>query len=160
MKRFFLFLFTALCLVGCSKQGQEPDQLPVTREACMAECPVFGTVESKDYNEVHVFRPDQDWVHEEPVASFRIKKGHYSGTALLDTTLVYEFIFSIVLQSTSPENTTFIEFEEIGKSLIPVTEPINQKYKQLMNDRKLYTDEVYALITEANSASRGILTTR
>ena len=66
----------------------------------------------------------------------------------------------IVLQSTSPENTTFIEFEEIGKSLIPVTEPINQKYKQLMNDRKLYTDEVYALITEANSASRGILTTR
>ena len=93
MKRFFLFLFTALCLVGCSKQGQEPDQLPVTREACMAECPVFGTVESKDYNEVHVFRPDQDWVHEEPVASFRIKKGHFSGTALLDTTLVYEFIF-------------------------------------------------------------------
>ena len=187
MSKPLLFFFTLLFVTvsACSPSGSNSsDQLPVTREACMAECPVFGTVESKDYNEVHVFRPDQDWVHEEPVASFRIKKGHFSGTALLDTTLVYEFIFTvpgsgmakvrpfvpsqtgvsiacpedmfgpIVLQSTSPENTTFIEFEEIGKSLIPVTEPINQKYKQLMNDRKLYTDEVYALIAEADTASR------
>lgn len=160
------------------------DQLPVTREACMAECPVSGTVDNTEFKEVLLFRAGQSWPHEEPVASFRIKKGHFSGTALLDTTLVYEFIFTvpgsgmakvrpfvpsqtgvsiacpedmfgpIVLHSTSPENTTFIEFEEIGKSLIPVTGPINQKYKQLMNDRMLYTDEVYALMAEADTASR------
>ena len=184
MKRFFLFLFTALCLVGCSKQGQESDQLPVTREACMAECPVFGTVENKDFSKVHIFRADQSWSHEEPVATFRIKNGHFSGTALLDTTLIYEFVFivpkagiamarpfvptlsgvciacpedifgHILLQSTTPENANIIEYEEIGKSLKPISDPIYEKYNQLANDRKLYNDEVYALITEANSVSR------
>lgn len=184
-------LIVIACVLGLAmfsacrpSDNNASEQLPVTREECMAECPVSGTVESKDYNEVHVFRPDQDWVHEKPVASFRIKKGHFSGTALLDTTLVYEFIFTvpgsgmakvrpfvpsqtgvsiacpedmfgpIVLQSKSLENMSFIEFEEIRKSLIPVTGPINQKYKQLMNDRKLYTDEVYALMAEADTASR------
>ena len=184
MKRFFLFLFAALCLVGCSKQGQEPELLPVTREACMAECPVSGTVENEVFRKVHVFRADQSWSHEEPVASFRIKNGHFSGTALLDTTLVYEFVFivpkagmakarpfvptrsgvsiacpedmfgHILLQSTTQENTNFIEYEEIGEILKPISEPIYEKYNQLANERKLYKDEVYALITEANSASR------
>lgn len=191
MKRILpTFIVILLCLACHSEKSHSPsgsntfEQLPVTREAYMAECPVSGTVENKDFNKVHVFRAHQDWLHEEPVATFRIKKGHFSGTALLDTTLVYEFIFivpkagmakarpfvptqtgvsiacpeelfgPIVLQSTSPENTNFIEYEETGKSLKPISGPVNQKYNQLSNDRKLYKDEVYALIAKADTASR------
>jgi hypothetical protein len=150
----------------------------------MADCSVSGTVESKDFKKVHIFRADQSWSHEEPVATFRIKNGHFSGMALLDTTLVYEFVFiipkagmakarsfvptqsvvsiscpedmfgPILLQSTTPENTNFVEYEEVGKSLKPISEPIYEKYNQLANDRTLYNDEVYALIDEANTASR------
>ena len=150
----------------------------------MADCPVAGTVENKDFKKVLIFRAGQDWVHEEPAASLRIKNGHFSGTALLDTTLVYECIFTvpgsgmakvrpfvptqtgvsivcpedmygdILLQSSSPENANLKAYEEIGRSLDPVSAPIYQKYSQLQKDRNLYNEEVYALIAEADTASR------
>ena len=160
------------------------EQLPVTREECMAECPVCGTVDNTEFKEVLLFRAGQSWPHEDPVATFPVKKGRFKDVVLLDTTLVYEFIFTvpgsgmaivrpfvptqtgvsivcpedmygdILLQSSSPENANLKAYEEIGRSLDPVSAPIYQKYSQLQKDRNLYNEEVYALIAEADTASR------
>ena len=187
MRKPHLFVFTILFVFvsACRPSGNNTsDQLPVTREACMAECPVSGTVDNKEFKEACLFRAGQSWAHEDPVAKFRVKKRHFAGTALLDTTLVYEFVFiysgggmaksrpfvptqtgvsivcpkdmygDILLHSSSSENANLTAYEEIGRSLEPVSAPIYQKYNQLQKDRNLYNEEMYALIAEADTASR------
>lgn len=184
-------LIVIACVLGLAmfsacrpSDNNASEQLPVTREECMVECPVSGTVDNKEFKEACLFRAGQSWAHEDPVAKFRVKKGHFAGTALLDTTLVYEFVFiysgggmatsrpfvptqtgvsivcpedmygDILLQSSSPENANLKAYEEIGRSLDPVSAPIYQKYNQLQKDRNLYNEEMYALIAEADTASR------
>ena len=52
MKRFLLFLFTALCLVGCSKQGREPVAVqegePYVIEGDLSGVPRHGVIELHD----------------------------------------------------------------------------------------------------------------
>lgn len=179
------------CLLGFAmlfacrpSDNNASDQLPVTREECMAECPVSGTVDNKEFKEVYLFRAGQSWGQEDPLATFPVKEGRFKDVVLLDTTLVYEFIFTvpgsgmaivrpfvptqtgvsvfcpedmyeeILLQSSSPENANLMAFVEIGRNLEPVSAPIYRKFSQLQKDRNLYNEEVYALIAEADTASR------
>ena len=188
MKRFIIWiaLVSGAVLSGCqsSHSGRSTDQLPVVREAFMADCPVSGTVANKDYRKVLLVRADQSWEQEAPVATFRVRKGKFSGTVRMDTTLAYVLFFSvpgsgiaqvrpfiptqtgvhvvcpeemsevIVLESTSPENVNLIGCESIGTGLKPVSDPIYQEYNQLIAKDKLYNNAVYALIAEARSASK------
>ena len=177
----FLLLFAFSCE---SSSDDTPEQLPAVREAYMAECPISGSVANKDYRKVLLFRPEQGWPKEKPLAVFRVKKGQFSGTALMDTTLVYELIFTvpgsgmaegrpfvptqtgiqvvcpdgmtgdILLQSDSEENANLKGYEGISRSLRPVSSPIYQKYTQLLKEGRLYNDEVEALRTEEKTASR------
>lgn len=177
----FLLLFAFSCE---SSSDDTPEQLPAVREAYMAECPISGSVANKDYRKVLLFRPEQGWPKEKPLAVFRVKKGQFSGTALMDTTLVYELIFTvpgsgmaegrpfvptqtgiqvvcpdgmtgdILLQSDSEENANLKGYEGISRNLRPVSSPIYQKYTQLLKEGRLYNDEVEALRTEEKTASR------
>ncbi len=175
-----LLLFASSCK---SSNNDTPEQLPVVREAYMAECPISGTVANKDYRKVLLFRPEQAWHKEKPLAVFHVKQGRFSGTAKLDTTLVYELIFmvpgsgmaegrpfvptqtgihvvcpdgmtGVLLESETLENENLNGYEEIFRSLRSVSTPIYQKYNQLMKEGRLYNDDVEALRTEAQTASR------
>jgi DNA-binding XRE family transcriptional regulator/thiol-disulfide isomerase/thioredoxin len=177
----FLLLFAFSCE---SSNNDTSEQLPVVREAYIADCPISGSVANKDYHKVLLFRPEQAWSKEEPLAVFRVKKGRFSGTAKMDTTLVYELFFTvpgsgraegrpfvptqtgiqvvcpdgmtgdILLQSDSEENANLNGYEEISRSLRPVSSPIYQKYNQLSKEGRLYNDEVEALRAEEKTASR------
>lgn len=100
MKKSLSLIFLAvLCLSSCSggsgEAVPESDALPVEREQYMADCLISGTKVSKDYSKVYVYRPDQNMFRDEPVATFKVKKGCFSGTARLDTMLVYELAFTV-----------------------------------------------------------------
>ena len=177
-------IFLANCQGGQSGAVSDSDALPVEREQFMTDCPISGTKVTKDYSKVFVYRPDQSWPRNEPIATFKIKKGCFEGSARLDSTLVYELVFSvpgsgmaqvrpfvptatgvriggpeefgedIELVSESPENDNFNRYAAIRRSLDPISEPIDERYRQLVEEKKLYTDKVYALMAEEDTASR------
>ena len=186
-KQFFLIL-TSVFLTACNGNpgGTIPDSdtLPVEREQYMTDCPISGTKVTKDYSKVYVYRPDQSWFRDEPIATFKMKKGNFEGTARLDSTLVYELVFSvpgsgmaqvrpfvptaagiriigpeefgesIELVSDTPENDNFNSYAVISHSMDPLSEPVENRFMALMEKKALYTDAVYALMAEADTASR------
>ena len=188
MKHFYfgITLLAAVILYSCqsSDNGSVSDHLPIVRETYMVDCPVSGTVANKDYRTVLLFRADQNWNQEKPAAKFHVKKGNFSGTVRMDTTLVYDFVFtvpasgmaqvrpfvptqtgvhvvcpetmaeSILLESTSPENVNLNNYAEIHKGMKAVSDPIYQEYNQLVKEERLYNDAVNALVAEARTAPR------
>jgi thiol-disulfide isomerase/thioredoxin len=184
-KQFFLIL-TSVFLTACNGNpgGSIPDSdtLPVEREQFMTDCPISGTNVTKDFAKVAVYRPDQSCFRDDPVATFQVKKGRLAGAARLDTTLVYELVFSvpksgmamvrpfvptavgvkivgpesleaenIELVSASPENENFNRYADIGRSMAPLTGPLDEKYWQLAEENALYNDAVNALVAEATA---------
>ena len=187
-KHTLLFMLAAIFLANCqggqSGAVSDSDALPVEREQFMTNCPISGTKVTKDYSKVYVYLPDQSWPRDEPIATFKMKKGCFEGSARLDSTLVYELVFSvpgsgmaqirpfvptatgvriigpvefgedIELVSESPENDNFNRYAAIRRSMDPISEPIDERYRQLMGEKNLYSDKVYALIAEEDTASR------
>ena len=190
MKKLSSFILLAVfglsaCGGGSGEALPESDTLPVEREQFMTDCPISGTNVSKDFAKAYVYRPDKNWFfQDEPVATFKVNKGCFSGTARLDTTLVYELVFSvpesgmaqkrpfvptatgvkivgpeefgkiIELVSESPENDNFNRYAALSRNMAPVAKPVNERYMQMMNEKTLYNEAVYALMSEADTASR------
>ena len=177
-------IFLASCQRGPSGDFSDSDALPVEREQFMTDCPISGTKVTKGYSKVYVYRPDQSWPRDKPIATFKMKTGCFEGTARLDSTLVYELVFSvpgsgmaqvrpfvptvkgvrivgpeefgedIELVSESPENDNFNRYATIRRSMDSISEPIDERYRQLVEEKNLYTDKVYALMAEEDTASR------
>lgn len=188
IKHAILLMLAALFLAGCQGRPGEAvsdsDALPVEREQFMTDCPISGTKVTKEYSKVYVYRPDQSWFRDEPIATFKMKKGNFEGTARLDSTLVYELVFSvpgsgmaqvrpfvptatgvriigpveigehIELVSDSPENDNFNRYAVCSHSLDSLSAPVEERFRELMEKGALYTDAVYALRAEADTASR------
>lgn len=188
LKHAILLMLAAIFLAGCrggsSEAVSDSDALPVEREQFMTDCPISGTKVTKDYSKVYVYRPDQSWFRDEPIATFKMKKGNFEGTVRLDSTLVYELVFSvpgsgmaqvrsfvptatgiriigpvefgevIELVSDTPENDNFNRYSLISHSLDSLSEPVEERFMALMEKKALYTDAVYALMAEADTASR------
>ena len=188
LKHAILLMLAAIYLAGCwggsSEAVSDSDALPVEREQFMTDCPISGTKVTKDYSKVYVYRPDQSWVRDEPIATFKMKKGNFEGTVRLDSTLVYELVFSvpgsgmaqvrpfvptakgiriigpvefgevIELVSDTPENDNFNRYSLISHSMDPLSGPVEERFMALMGKKALYTDAVYALMAEEDTASR------
>ena len=102
MIRQTLVFLAAMLVVACNgnpgnEARQDSDALPVVREQYMAKCHLSGSDITKEYPKVLVYRADQIAFmnKEQPVASFPVKNGRFDGTAMLDTTLVYELVFTV-----------------------------------------------------------------
>lgn len=188
MKRVLFAALITFLLPACQGSRYETlpdsDELPVVREQFLTECPVSGSGITADYSEVHIYRDIQDMGRKEPDASFSVEDGMFAGSVRLDSTLVYQFVFTvpesgmaqvrpfvptavgvavigpenagghIQLVSDAPENANLREFEKISLDLVPVLEPLFQRYNKLMKEKGLYSDAVYALLAEADTASR------
>lgn len=90
-----------LCLASCGRDAGETmpdsDSLPVVRQEFVTKCHLSGSNITKEYPEVLVYRADQiSFINkEQPVASFPVKEGCFDGTVMLDTTLVYDLVFTV-----------------------------------------------------------------
>ena len=100
IKRILIILVVILlnaCNGNTGETKQDSDALPVVREQYVAKCHLSGNNIAKEYPKVLVYRADQvAFMHKEkPVASFPIKNGSFDGIAMMDTTLVYEMVFTV-----------------------------------------------------------------
>ena len=156
IKRISILILATIFLAACNGgQGGavvDSDALPVEREQYLVKCHLSGSNIAKEYPEVFVFRADQSAFmnRETPVATFRVKNGCFDGSAMLDTTLVYELIFTVPksgiaavrpfvptvkgvsvvgpesleadsqLQSDTPENECLIGYEDIFRQQLPM----------------------------------------
>lgn len=188
MKRVLFAALAAFLLSACHGGRHEalPDseELPVVREQFLTECPVTGSGITEEYSEVQIYQDIQDMGRKEPAAAFSVEGGSFAGSVRLDSTLVYQLVFSvpgsgmaqvrpfvptatgvsvvgpesiggsIQLVSDTPENACMRDFENVLLALQPVSAPIFQRYSRLMGEKALYSQAVYALLAEADTASR------
>lgn len=102
-ENFYLALasLVVVCLVSCGRDAGETmpdsDTLPVVRQQFVTKCHLSGNNIAKEYPEVLVYRADQTAFmnKEQPAASFSVKDGCFDGIANLDTTLVYDLVFTV-----------------------------------------------------------------
>lgn len=90
-----------MCLTSCGRDTGETvpdsDSLPIVRQQFVTQCNLSGSDITQEYPEVFVYRADQIAFmnNEQPVASFPVKEGCFEGTVMLDTTLVYDLVFTV-----------------------------------------------------------------
>lgn len=90
-----------MCLTSCGRDTGETvpdsDSLPIVRQQFVTKCNLSGSDITQEYPEVFVYRADQIAFmnNEQPVASFPVKEGCFEGTVMLDTTLVYDLVFTV-----------------------------------------------------------------
>lgn len=90
-----------VCLASCGRNTgdtvPDSDSLPIVRQQFVTQCNLSGSDITQEYPEVFVYRADQIAFmnNEQPVASFPVKEGCFEGTVMLDTTLVYDLVFTV-----------------------------------------------------------------
>ena len=90
-----------VCLASCGRNtgdtAPDSDSLPIVRQQFVTQCHLSGSDITQEYPEVFVYRADQIAFmnKEQPVASFPVKEGCFEGTVMLDTTLVYDLVFTV-----------------------------------------------------------------
>lgn len=90
-----------VCLASCGRNTgdtvPDSDSLPIVRQQFVTQCHLSGSDITQEYPEVFVYRADQIAFmnNEQPVASFPVKEGCFEGTVMLDTTLVYDLVFTV-----------------------------------------------------------------
>lgn len=90
-----------VCLASCGRNTgdtvPDSDFLPIVRQQFVTQCNLSGSDITQEYPEVFVYRADQIAFmnNEQPVASFPVKEGCFEGTVMLDTTLVYDLVFTV-----------------------------------------------------------------